>query len=412
MGGVLVILVQGREFLGYVGRRAVRDAVFQVAASLGYTTLLSLVPLLAVALAVLTIFPAFEVAREAVQGFVLEHFVPAFGQAVQGYIARFISGTGQLTLIGVIGLGVTALMMLGTIENAFNVIFRVTRPRPLVTRVLLYWAFLTLGPLLAGVAVSLASWVSVVRGSGVEMGWGVEVVSRLAPWLLTVLAFTLLYVAVPNRRVVWIDALAGAVVAAVLFALLRSGLIVGLVSNVRVYQTIYGALAAVPIVLVWMYLSWVVILCGGVLVASLPEWRLRRDRVCEDTAPGRAVLALRCLGALHRVAGSGGGGLDRHRLLQLTGSPEESMARVLRCLSGARFVDRTVGGEWVLVRSLEQTPLLELFSVLDVGVVSLSGAPGLPGALAAILRDLAAAQADILSVPVASVLEDEAIRAG
>ncbi len=88
------------------------------------------------------------------------------------------------------------------------------------------------------------------------------------------------------------------------------------------------------------------------------------------------------------------------------------MARVLRCLSGARFVDRTVGGEWVLVRSLEQTPLLELFSVLDVGVVSLSGAPGLPGALAAILRDLAAAQADILSVPVVSVLEDAVIRAG
>lgn len=409
MKGITLSVEQAFDFLSYVAQRAVRDRVLQVASALGYTTLLSLVPLLAVALAILTVFPAFEATRVEIEAFILKNFVPESGQIVERYLAHFISGTGKLTAVGVLGLALTSLLMLATIENAFNVIFRVVRHRPIVMRVVLYWSFLTLGPLIIGAGVSLTSWLSFLHQTA--SGWNglANVASRLFPWIVTVVVFTLLYMTVPNRRVMVRDAIIGAGVAAVLFALLRSGLVFSLVANIRAYQTIYGALATLPILLVWMYLSWIVVLFGAVLTAALPEWRLRHGMMKEDTPLHRIALAVGLLQALHTVSHKQGGGLDRTQILSATGATEEYMVYILTRLAEVRFVARTVGGQWVLVRSLEETPLSELFRILDVGLLSLPtlsqvGKKGLPTPLEAVLHQVVEAESQVLSQPISSVL--------
>ena len=180
-------------------------------------------------------------------------------------------------------------------------------------RVILYWSFLTLGPLIIGAGISLTSWFSFLHQNAAGWNGLANTASRLFPWVITLVVFTLLYTTVPNRRVMVRDAVIGAAVAAILFALLRSGLVFSLVANIRTYQTIYGALATLPILLIWMYLSWIVVLFGAVLTAALPEWRLRHGMMKEDTPFHRVVFTVSLLHALHTIAQKQGEGWTEPR---------------------------------------------------------------------------------------------------
>lgn len=265
------------RFLRRVGRRFVAERCARTAAALSYTTVLALVPLMTVALALLSVFPAFRVWLTDTQQFVFRHFVPASGEAVSRYLDQFVANAGRLTAWGLLFLFVTALMLMSTIERAFHDIWHAPPPRRhrQVLRLLAYWAVLMTGPLLIGVSLSLSSYVMSLPLFAVSapLGFFRTFVFQGLPVALEFLAFMLLYTIVPNRPVRLRHALIGAAAAAVLFELAKRGF--GLfVAHFSSYQLIYGAIAALPVFLVWVYLSWMIVLAGAVLTVELPSWRL------------------------------------------------------------------------------------------------------------------------------------------
>ncbi len=267
-------LRKGRMFLAYGWRRFVEDRCPSVAAALSYTSLLALVPLAAIVFAVLAAVPLFDGARESINGFVFDNFVPHTGEQIAATFDGFVDNAGELKALGIAGLVIPAFMLLATIEATFNRIFRVVRHRRLPSRLVVYFVVLTLGPVALGVSVSLAtnvaaaaSWAGFDGLSGLP--WRLD---WLGPALLIVAAFSVLYTVVPNREIAWRDAIAGGLCAGLLFSGLRWAL--GLyLENFPIYQTIYGALSAVPVFLIWMYLSWAAVLIGAVITATLSEWQ-------------------------------------------------------------------------------------------------------------------------------------------
>jgi len=274
---------QGRRnaalgFIVHVARRYQRDRASSMAASLSYTSLLALVPLLAIALAVLAAFPAFADTRATIERWIFANFVPAVGQAVEQQISTFIANAGGLSAIGLIGLIISAVTLLLTVETELNVVFRVAEPRGLMARLLVYWTLLTLGPLLLGASLSIEGALialdsgAAILASSVLAGPILAAVAVPLPTLLSIAAISLLLAQAPNRPVRWHDALAGGTVAGLLFALLRWGFAV-YIAHAHAYTTLYGAAAVVPIFLVWMFLSWATVLIGAEVTAALPEWR-------------------------------------------------------------------------------------------------------------------------------------------
>lgn len=405
-----VHLRKAGRFAMFLMRRGLGDNVMGVAASLSYTSLLALVPLLAIAVAILAAFPVFDTVRDQISDFALETLVPSSRDVIQENVGRFVAATDQLTAVGVAGLAVTAVMTLATIERAFNIIFRVARGRDLVARVVVYWTILTLGPLLIGASFAVAGMLydetSRLIGGSLSL---VEKVAFLTPYLLTLLAFMLVYILVPNRPVRFLDALAGAVVAASLFAGLRL-IFVAFLGSAGTYQTLYGALAALPLFLIWMFLSWLMVLIGAVLTAALPEWRQQRGHLAGAGAAGRMALGIDLIGFL--AAGrEDGRGRQRGEILTYTGAAEAAVMATLDRLRAARFVERTTGGGWVLTRGLQATTLGQLLDALDMGLPPISDdAPIRPWTsnLRAVLEDARGAGQAALDVPLAELFPSPA----
>lgn len=260
-----------REFLFFLMKRAQNDTVLRVASSLSYTSLIALVPVLAIALAIFSAFPVFNDIRQQVQEVLIQNLMPDAGQDINFYFTQFINAAAKLTTIGVIGIALTAILLLSTIENSFNFIFKVTRPRRITTKITLYWTVITLGPLLLGTAFSLrglAAFNDVLHTlPGIQM-----VLGSILPFMLTWLVLACVYVFVPNKKVGFVNALVGAFVALCLFWLLRNGFSLFMVKN-DTYKTLYGAVAAVPLMLIWMYLYWAAVIFGAVVTAALEEFR-------------------------------------------------------------------------------------------------------------------------------------------
>lgn len=262
-----------KRFIVFLMRRAQSDTIFRVAASLSYTSLIAIVPLIAIGLAIFSAFPVFQGAKEQLQDIVLRNFVPNIEQEISQYFAEFINATAQLTAIGVVGIAVTAILMLSTIENSLNFIFKVYKPRNIKTKITLYWTVITLGPLLLGTALSMRGYVYTLQKFMPEDIISSQFyLSTLIPSVFTILALVLLYVLVPNKKVKISNAIIGAVVAMFMFFLLRKffGLVI---SASATYKTLYGAMATLPILLVWIYSTWVVVIFGAVVTASIGEYR-------------------------------------------------------------------------------------------------------------------------------------------
>ena len=278
----------------FIVARFAQDRCAQTAASLTFTTLLALVPMVTIALAVFSAFPVFEDFSAQIKIYLLNNLMPDnAGKIITQYMQQFADSAARLTAVGIVFLTVTAMLMMLTIDKAFNVIWRVTRPRPLVKRLVIYWAVLTLAPLLIGASLSLTSWLV-----GLSMGhvkyvppFGVVMLKTL-PVLFATLAFALLFRLVPNRYVPWTHALIGALFAAVVFETM-SRVFGYFISHFTTYTLVYGAFASVPIFLMWIYLSWLTILFGAVIAASLSHWR---TPAAQHFAPAAQLLdALRVL---------------------------------------------------------------------------------------------------------------------
>lgn len=276
-----------RKFLYFLIKRTQHDAVLRVASSLSYTSLIALVPVLAIALAIFSAFPVFSEVRQQVQDFIVSYAVPDAGADISVYFNEFINATAKLTTIGVIGIALTAILLLSTIENSFNFIFKVSRPRRITTKITLYWTVITLGPLLLGTAFSLKGYVAFndVLQSVPKLG---VVLGSILPFVLTWVVLTGVYIFVPNKKVGFLNALLGALVAMFLFWILRNGFAFFMLKN-NVYKTLYGAVAVVPLMLIWMYLYWAAVIFGAVVTAAVQEYReLDRRNLNKIIAGGKA----------------------------------------------------------------------------------------------------------------------------
>lgn len=356
-----------QALIRFIVARFAQDHCAQTAASLTFTTLLALVPMITIALTVFSAFPVFEDFSTQIKIYLMNNLMPESAAIIiTQYMQQFADSAARLTAVGIVFLTVTAMLMMLTIEKEFNVIWRVTRPRPLVKRLVAYWAVLTLAPLLIGASLSLTSWLV-----GLSMGhaklvspFGVVILKTL-PVLFATLAFALLFRLVPNRYVPQSHALIGALVAAVLFETMNR--IFGYyVSRFPTYELVYGAFASVPIFLMWIYLSWLTILFGAVIAASLSHWRTPAAQQLSSTT--RLLDALRVLQIMANGFQQGKVSTFPEMSKSLHIGYDE-LERILEKLASADMVRKAEGQGWLLMRDanhIRASELLHLF-VLDRG---------------------------------------------
>jgi membrane protein len=332
-------------FVAFVLRRWREDRCPQIAGSLTFTTLLALVPLFTVAVAVLSALPFFEGVMVQAKIFLLLNLVPEIaGKIITVYMIQFAEAAARLTTVSLVALLAMALATLFTVDRSLNIIWRVDRHRPLWLSVAGYAALLVLGPVLIGLSVWATSWLVAASLARLDMPSQVEsLVLRAVPVSATAVAFFLVYRIIPNRPVPARHALAGAVVAAVVFEMMKS-VFAAYIRTVPTYQLVYGAFASIPIFLVWLYLSWLVVLFGAEFTAALPWWRGRRWRG-EEESPGQETRGAFAIGRVLAAAGSEP--VTVAELLPAAGLPEDRLEEVLRQLEEAGAVRRARGG-WAL----------------------------------------------------------------
>ncbi|MEN4770916.1 virulence factor BrkB family protein [Duffyella gerundensis] len=267
-------------------RRIDEDNMTVQAGNLAYVSLLALVPLVAVVFALFAAFPEFSDISHQLKNFIFTNFVPAAGNTIQHYLEQFVANVDKMTAVGAVGLIVTALLLMHAVDCALNAIWRSKKKRPLVFSFAVYWMILTLGPLLAGASLAISSYLLSLRwvnATGVTSL--VDHMLRLFPLLLSCLAFWLLYSVVPTVRVPPRDALIGALVAGLLFELGKKGFAL-YVTMFPSYQLIYGVLAVVPILFLWVFWTWCIVLLGAEITATVGDYRQLKQQEQDEKSAG------------------------------------------------------------------------------------------------------------------------------
>ncbi|MEO7478847.1 MAG: YihY family inner membrane protein [Lysobacteraceae bacterium] len=350
---------QLRVFLRFLLRRFLDDNCFLTAGALSYTTLLALVPLTAAVIGVIAMFPVYQRWGDALTIFLFTNFVPKAAANVADYIRAFAASARSMTGFGAVGVLVSSLLTMSSIEDAFNRIWRVATPRRPIARFLMYWTVLTLGPLLAVLSLAISSYLfSLPVVAAAEQSALIKYGLALLPVVLELIAFTVAYAVIPNRSVALRHALAGGVLATVLFELAKYAIAFYLTR--ASYQQIYGALAVIPIFLLWIWVCWLVVLLGASLAASLSAFRYQP--VAMRLPKGSEFYAmLRLLGrfAQARVDGQGLHTADLHELEPILA--DDLLQQMLGTLRGIAVLRRAESGEWMLARDLDDVSLGELY---------------------------------------------------
>lgn len=243
---------------------------------LTYSTLLAVVPLIMVIFSVFTFFPIFEQATEQLQHFVYSNFAPSAGDVVQEYLNLFVENSKKMGFISIIGLVVVAVLLISSIDTALNEIWHNSQKRSLVLSFAIYLAVLIFGPILAGASLAVSSYIfSLSLFSPDGLFSFSQSLLTFVPFLLIWLLFSLVYLIVPNTKVKFSHAAIGALFAATFFTLGKQGF-VWYITTFPSYQAIYGALATIPIMIVWIHLSWQVVLLGGQLASVLKDLEMIR----------------------------------------------------------------------------------------------------------------------------------------
>ena len=267
-----------KGLLFYFIRRVRREQIQVVAGYLSYVCLMSLVPLVVVMFSVMTAFPLFAELQHSIEQFVYQNFVPSAGDVLQQYLTGFVDNASKMSAVAISFLFVAALLLISTIDTTFNKIWRVTDKRRSITSFAMYWMVLTLGPILVGASIVLSSYiVSLVEVDEYDLLGLFDIFLRLLPLLSSIIAFIILYIAVPNKAVPFKYALSGAIVAGVLFELAKKAFAL-YITAFPSYQVIYGALAAIPIIFLWVYVSWLIVLTGALITVSLQEHTMLKEK--------------------------------------------------------------------------------------------------------------------------------------
>ena len=253
----------------------------RTAASLAFTTLLGLIPLLTVAFTFVARFPVFQDWLDALEGFLLKHMLPGSANAVvHTHIREFTEKAAGLTGVSIAFVVVTAVLLIATVEREINAMWGIRRARPLARRLVVYAIGATAGPVLVGASISVTTWLLTQSLAAVPFrGTLADLTVKILPLLFSTLALALLYAIAPLRRVPWRHAFAGAFVAALAFEGAKHGFAFYL-TNVPTYELVYGALAALPAFLIWIYVCWLIVLAGAAITATLtmPQDAMPRHR--------------------------------------------------------------------------------------------------------------------------------------
>lgn len=419
------------DFLTFAAKRFYRDDCFQTASALAYTALLATVPLVTIISSLLSNFPEMRELGDDFVAYAVGNLFPqpseldpgivpsetaASGsassekmdqslladgqpasaqpaktpipqgsaensslQVVHSHLNTFIENAAGRTAFGVVGLVISAILLLSTIEGAFGSIWRVTEPRSWMTRLLSFWGLLTLAPLLFGTSLSaFASLFALYGDEYIASTVGsLEELGPLLPGLGELIGFTLIYVWLPNRLIHWRDAFRGALVAVLALELSKAAFLWYL-QTFPSYTTIYGALAIVPIFLLWLYIAWSTILIGAVVTAALPEWRdekiLNEGGTNDLPQAARLMIAATLLGTLLEAARIGKG-VKRAEILAQVPVGETLIENTLDQLERAHWVAPLSRGRWVLTRDLSEPTFYDLkqslYPDLDVRIDAL-----------------------------------------
>ena len=358
---------RARTFGRFLAKRFLADNLFQAAAALSYTTVFALVPLAMVVFGVLSAFPVFNEWKDQLSGYIFANFVPTAASSLEQYIDRFAENVGQLTIAGVIALVVSLLVTLTSVETTFNHIWRVSSSRPKLSRFLVYWTVLTLGALMATASLALSARFFELPLFATAEGQVLQAMAlNITPVFIEFLTITAIYRVVPHRTISLRYAVAGALLATALLELVRWGLGIYL-SSFDGYQKIYGALASLPIFLLWIYLGWVSILLGASFASSLAAFRYQPASM--RLPLGYEVFALlRMLGRFD-AARNEGKGLHSEQILQLEPMMTDSLIQqILGQLAGINLLSRAETGEWLLARDLDDMTLAELYEACQLRI--------------------------------------------
>lgn len=256
----------------FVARRFHAERLAQTAAALSFTTVLGLVPMIVVGVALITYLPFAGGIGVALEKFLLANLLPdKAGVVIAKYLGQFAHRAERVTVVGIAFLGATALMQMLTIEHAFNAIWKIKAPRPLLRRLAMHLLTLLVGPLVFGASLAATTFLASVSFGLVDKSyWLAEAFFKAMPLAITAILFALLYWGVPNKPIARGHAVMGGVFAALAFAAMQR-LFSLYIANFPAYTIMYGAFSAVPIFLAWLYLSWGVILVGALMVAELPR---------------------------------------------------------------------------------------------------------------------------------------------
>ncbi|MGI9046760.1 MAG: YihY family inner membrane protein [Burkholderiales bacterium] len=351
------------NFIRLVFARFIDERCPEIAGRLTFTALLALVPLITIALTVIAAFPVFNELSGQLKVFILSNLVPdSAGRVISTYTQQFADNAAKLTAVGIVFLAVTSIMLMITIDRALNTIWRVKRPRSVLSSVLIYWMLLTTGPVLIGASLSLTSWIlSISMGIVGEVPGANFALLNLVPIVLTSLAFALIFLTVPNRHVRLLDALIGGIVAGLAFEVMKRGFAF-YITQVPTYTLVYGTFASFPIFLVWIYLSWLVVLFGAVISAVLPYWRVGAWRV--KPVPGsRFFEALEILKILWTEQQSGKV-VTLKRLHARMHLGLENLEGILGLLTDAGWVREAVGNSWVMIKDASEIKVADVYRLL------------------------------------------------
>lgn len=364
----MVIFNRTKRNIRYIGQfaksvilRFRNEGSFYRASALTFTTLLAIVPLLFVMLSILSAFPISRHLTQEIQDFIFANFVPATGEILKTYLVEFVEKAGNLSWIGILFLLVTAISMLYTIEQALNHIWHVERRRAGLATFMLYWSILTLSPILLGLSFTLSTFVISLPEVNSAAAWlGItEFLLSIMVFTLVWLAFAIVYITIPNCQVPVQHGFIGGLVAASLYELARQGFAF-YISHFSTYQLIYGAMAVIPVFLLWLYLLWLIILFGAVFTQCLTF----RFTIIGQRKLQAFMHAIQWLGYLWQAQQQGKTlsllAMVRRDRCQYSVDPEQQ----IDILQQSGLVIRTRQGGYVLATDLTNYTLFDIYNVL------------------------------------------------
>lgn len=338
-----------------------RDQGLVSAGMLTYATLLSLVPFMTVVVSIAAALPGASDWSDRIQEFAFSNFVPAARETIQQKLGELTASARGVTAAMGFFLVVTSIILMHNIESTINRTFGVQQERSWSNRFMVYWSALTLGPVLLGASLALSSYFFSLRffAEVESVGWLVQLIRSVSPVVVSALAFFLIFAVVPNRRVSIVHAAIGAVITAILFEIAKKAF--GFyVATFEGYERLYGALAAIPIFLVWIYLSWSLILFGASLTASLNTLHLERPR--RGWPREREFLLLfRILGHLWQAHQEGRSLSDAGLSAREPEASDEQLARLLENLRAGGILTVDHDGDWLLRRDLAKVSVRDLY---------------------------------------------------